>query len=528
ERIDDWQYQPATGDAQVLQEVRFLRYIPANAVFSFATGQPYHTILSSGAPLPAVAGSFMFIQGLQSDAIMMQASSTQAGGIHALRSGGAGGGPLGYAAGGAKDINNFRDNVKNDYLPIPTDITYEGIFYNYYFRQGQEQECRELFCPSYSRAVSKDPLGNETEHFLTVGLNSNLRKSEFERKKLNLVLVLDISGSMSTSFDQYYYDRFGNRHRNTEATGKSKMQVAAESLVALTRHLEKDDRLGVVLFNDQAYKAKPIRLTQDTDMEAIRQHMLELRAGGGTNMASGMRMASQMLEPYEDVNKSRYENRIIFLTDAMPNIGTRTESGLIHMMEENAEDGIYTTFVGIGVDFNTKLVDAITSVRGANYFSVHSSEQFRKRMDTNFKYMVTPLVFNLTLRLESDAYRIEKVYGSTAAEEATGEIMKVNTLFPAPTKQGRTKGGVVLVQLERTGQGTRMNLRVTYEKRSGGKGSSSRHIRFGQHQPPYYENTGIHKAVLLSRYVNLMKNWVVYERSQDDSSVDHPPIPGEA
>jgi hypothetical protein len=40
---------------------------------------------------------------------------------------------IGFSAGGAKDINNFRDNIKNDYLPLPTDITYEGLFYDYYF-----------------------------------------------------------------------------------------------------------------------------------------------------------------------------------------------------------------------------------------------------------------------------------------------------------------------------------------------------------------------------------------------------------
>ncbi len=64
---------------------------------------------------------------------------------------------LGFATGGAKDINNFRDNIENNYLPIPEDISYEGLFYDYYFDTGQnqEEECKELFCPSYNKIRKK-------------------------------------------------------------------------------------------------------------------------------------------------------------------------------------------------------------------------------------------------------------------------------------------------------------------------------------------------------------------------------------
>ncbi|MBD3155316.1 MAG: VWA domain-containing protein [Candidatus Aenigmarchaeota archaeon] len=427
---------------------------------------------------------------------------------------------LGFAAGGAKDINNFRDNIENNYLPIPTDLPYEGLFYDYYFDTGQAKQCNELFCPSYSKAVTRDPLSAETEYYMTVGLNSNLKKEDFERKKLNLILVLDVSGSMSSGFSEYYYDRFGNKHRVEEPSGKSKMEAASESLAALTEHLEEGDRLGIVLFNNQAYKAKPMRLVEETDMSAIRNHILEIEAGGGTNMAAGMDMATQMLQEYKNADKSKYENRIIFMTDMMPNIGVRSESGLLGKMKDNADDGIYTSFVGIGVDFNTELVEAITKVDGTNYFSVHSSKQFSERMDDDFEYMVTPLVFDLTLELDSDSYRIKKVYGSTAADEATGEIMKVNTLFPSRKQDGETKGGIVLLQLEKIGDDSDLDLTVTYETREGEVRTSSSSVEFEIRESEYFENLGIRKAVLLTRYADLMKNWIIYERSQiPDSDV---------
>ena len=32
----------------------------------------------------------------------------------------------------------------------------------------------------------------------------------------------------------------------------------------------------------------------------------------------------------------------------------------------------------------------------------------------------------------------------------------------------------------------------------------------------YYENSGIRKAIALTRYVNVLKNWILYERSEED------------
>ena len=53
-----------------------------------------------------------------------------------------------------------------------------------------------LFLELYTNQ-SKDPFSLEDDYYLSVGLNSNIKESDFARKKLNLVVVLDISGSMS-------------------------------------------------------------------------------------------------------------------------------------------------------------------------------------------------------------------------------------------------------------------------------------------------------------------------------------------
>lgn len=426
---------------------------------------------------------------------------------------------LGLSVGGAKDINNFRENIKNGYFPISTDITYNGLFYDYTFDTGNKSTSDQLFSPSYSIAVSKDPFSGEEEYYVTVGLNSNIKESDFVRKKLNLVIVLDISGSMGASFNSYYYD---NPEKDIEDGNKSKMQIANESVNILIDQLKEDDRFGMVLFNDGAYLGKEITKVQDTDIDAIKNHILEIKQNGGTNFESGYKMATQLFDEYKNQNADEYENRIIVITDAMPNYGETSKDGLLSYVKENSKDGIYTSFIGVGVDFNSKLIQEISDVKGANYYSVHNSEEFKSRMGEQFDYMVTPLVFDLNLNMKSEDYEIASVYGSDTVNKENGSIMYVNTLFPSKTtNNGEVKGGVILLKLNKKSENTagKLKLDVTYKDRNGKEYSNSQEVEIKSNGEDEYQNTGIRKAIVLTRYANVLKDWILYERTENDDYV---------
>jgi len=422
---------------------------------------------------------------------------------------------VGLAVGGAKDINNFRQNIVNDFMPIETDMTYEGLFYGYYFDTGETEQCYKLFCPSYTYAVTKDPFSKNTDYYLSVGLNSGI--TDFKRKKLNLVVVLDISGSMGEVFNSYYYDNYGNRVENTEQSRKKKIEIAEESIVAMLDHLNSNDSFGFVTFETTASIVEPLKKVSSIDMEELKSRILDINEAGSTDMSDGMRKASGMFAELLKADQSEYENRIIFLTDAMPNTGDFSENGLFGMTKANSDAKLYTTFIGIGVDFNTMLIEDVTKIRGANYYSVHSSEDFKKRMDDEFDYMVTPLVFNVLLKLDATGYKIEKVYGSPEADEATGELMKVNTLFPSAKTEEGTKGGIVILKLKKTSSAGSMKLKVNYEDREGVPDQSEESVVIGNNQPEFFENSGIRKGILLSRYADIMKNWVKDERTEYNS-----------
>eukprot|EP01084_Bolivina_argentea_P005850 11054_1 len=129
---------------------------------------------------------------------------------------------IGLAVGGARDCNNFRKCIEEGYMPAIGSITYNGLLYEYNFdtktvkhliddENKQEQEditdnASMLFYPSYSYAKCKklnyeNQKADKYDYYLSVGLNSNINQDAFKRKHLNLIIVLDKSGSMGSCFN---------------------------------------------------------------------------------------------------------------------------------------------------------------------------------------------------------------------------------------------------------------------------------------------------------------------------------------
>ena len=143
---------------------------------------------------------------------------------------------------------------------------------------------------------------------------------------------------------------------------------------------------------------------------------------------------------------------------------------------------------------------------------MHSAKDFKDRMTDGFDYMVTPLVFDLALNLKAEGYDIRAVYGSPEADLTTGELMRVNTLFPSERKGGETRGGLVLLHLDKVSDDAKLALSVSYENRLGEKSTNRQEIKFEDVAGnEHFQNSGIRKGVALSRFVNVIRDWIEYE-----------------
>ena len=98
--------------------------------------------------------------------------------------------------------------------------------------------------------------------------------------------------------------------------------------------------------------------------------------------------------------------------------------------------------------------------------------------------------------------------------------MKVSTLFPSAKEDEETRGGLVLLHLKKLPDSNTnsLKLHIDYEDRRGKRNSHSESFEFPDTQQEHYDNKGIRKGIVLSRYVTLMKNWMLYERTKEQSS----------
>eukprot|EP01084_Bolivina_argentea_P026648 49576_1 len=168
----------------------------------------------------------------------------------------------------------------------------------------------------------------EREIFMTVGLNSNIKQTDFERKKLNLVVLLDISGSMNKPFQ--------NQKDNDNSWGyQTKMQIASKAVLGLLTNLNHEDRIGLVTFNRSAQV-----LTNVVSIGKIRVSFLRgitnIYANGGTNFTEGYLKCIELLGNMRFDKDDAYDNRIMILTDLRPNMGQKDPQKLMEMVSKHA------------------------------------------------------------------------------------------------------------------------------------------------------------------------------------------------
>ena len=155
-------------------------------------------------------------------------------------------------------------------------------------------------------------------------------------------------------------------------------------------------------------------------------------------------------------------------------------------------------------------------------------------MDTEFEFMVTPLVFDLSLKLKSEGNSccIDSVFGSgddkddqnADGETMDYELMNVETLFPSKTEGGRTKGGIIVIKLRRhklneTGK-LNLELVVNYKDKLQKLHTNEQNLTFGgDNEKPdnYFDNNGIRKGILLTQFVQIIKQWIKDTNNENGS-----------
>jgi len=402
-------------------------------------------------------------------------------------------------ASGARNVGTYQQVTAVGRLPSPESVAVEGIFYGFNFETGEERE--RLFTPVFTTALSADPLSGATDCFICMGMNGKLDGEGLERNggrpNLNLVVVLDVSGSMDCAFG--------------EGDNVSKIDVARSSLVSgLLPQLRADkDRLALVTFTESSKVIQRMAALSSIDVTELKKNISALHAGGGTLLKAGMNAAKEQLP--SDVNDSN-ENRIFYFTDMDPGTAPKECDELFAITEElSQKHNAFVTFVGIGVDFNSAVVDRIGKIKGCSYLAVRSSRDFKKMMDEEFKYFVTLSAQDVSITLQQVAgWHVEEVFGSPGHEHPqNGVLCQISSSFPSPKPNAlETKGSVVVIKMRRDAQVTtpasELVVQSSYLDRHGKRYEETHRIALPTQ--PGCSGSAARKAVLLTRYAAFMKH----------------------
>jgi len=166
------------------------------------------------------------------------------------------------------------------------------------------------------------------------------------RKYHNIVLLVDVSGSMSST---------------------NKLPLVIESFKDFVKDLEQGDRISIVTYSGQTGVA--LKPTTCDQKDIIYSALSSLVAAGSTNGAGGIQTAYKLAERYYD---PQFNNRIILATDGDFNVGISSTTELEEYISQKRGKGIYLTALGYGMgNYRDDILETLADRGDGNHFYIN-------------------------------------------------------------------------------------------------------------------------------------------------------------
>ena len=196
------------------------------------------------------------------------------------------------------------------------------------------------------------------------------QKALLEQEGLDIMLVVDSSGSMET------------RDYDIKGRAVSRMMVTKQVLSEFVE-ARPNDRLGIVVFGEEAFTQTPLTLDHDGMQQFLAQ--IDIGLAGKSATAVGEGVASQ-----PSGSKSLTPSKImIVLTDGQSNTGIEpvvaaeaaAQLGIkIYTIGIGTEGrgGIFGLFQGVSSDLDENSIQRVATMKGGQYFRAESTAALSK------------------------------------------------------------------------------------------------------------------------------------------------------
>ncbi|MET7401457.1 von Willebrand factor type A domain-containing protein [Dactylosporangium sp. NPDC005572] len=187
---------------------------------------------------------------------------------------------------------------------------------------------------------------DETARLLRIGLQTSAAPSG-ERRDAQLTFVVDVSGSMAEA---------------------GKLDLVQHGLHTLVDQLRSTDSVAIVAYSDNADVLRP--MTAVRDRGALHTAIDRLRIAGSTNLEAGLFKGYDIAR---NAFRTDATNRVILLSDGLPNVGSTDATSLVREVQEAAAKQITMMGVGVGSDYGDKFMEQLAD-KGDGYV-VYVSER---------------------------------------------------------------------------------------------------------------------------------------------------------
>ena len=223
-------------------------------------------------------------------------------------------------------------------------------------------------------------------------------------RPLDLTLVVDRSGSMSA---------------------EGRMEYTKRGLHVMEGSLNRGDRVDVVLFDDSVCTPLENYVVGRDDPALLTKVIDQLAPRGGTDMDIGLKEGYAVANRHEDTRGRN--RRMMMVTDAMLNQGNVDPATVSEIGKAFETSGIRVTGVGVGREFNDKVLDMITE-KGHGAYVYLGSEAVVDRVfgKTGFPSLVETVAHDVHFAIElPDSLGLERFYGEEASTNKE-EVQAIN------------------------------------------------------------------------------------------------------
>jgi Ca-activated chloride channel family protein len=218
-----------------------------------------------------------------------------------------------------------------------------------------------------------------------------------ERSPVNLVLVMDRSGSM------------GDR---------GKIEYAREAAKQMIGGLGSEDRLAVVAYSTDVDVMYPIQKLRDN--EAVSSVVNRILPTNSTNLSGGL---VEGIAQLESVSRDGYVNRVILLSDGLANAGITSVAELSEIASAAAVKGIHVTAMGLGADYDENLMTNLAEYGAGNYYFIESPGQVAEIFEREFGRIAATVAKDPVIRLAlSEGVTVKEVYGYAYTTGKDGSV----------------------------------------------------------------------------------------------------------